>query len=182
MRLSTIGSRAVVSAAPNATAAEIARLMGDRSVGSVLVVQHGHLVGIVTDRDLVLRVMAKGLDPRKVTVEDVMSSPVVCAAEEDGPHEAAASMREHKLRRLPILAKGGEILGILTFDDLVHHLGRTHAEMSEAIATFPVPYQGGQPSRDRGLPHDGRPGADAHASGAKRAVKCRSTGCCSTRL
>jgi CBS domain-containing protein len=143
MLLSTLGSRTVVSAAPNATVVEVGRLMGERNVGSVLVVQRGQLLGIATDRDLVLRVLVKGLDPRTVTVEKVMSSPVVCASEEDGPHEAAAAMRENKVRRLPILAKGGKILGIVTFDDLVHHLGRTHAEMSDAIATFPVPYQGG---------------------------------------
>jgi CBS domain-containing protein len=88
-------------------------------------------------------VLRKGLDPAKTSVEQVMSAPVATAAEDDAPHEAATMMREHKVRRLPILARDGKILGILTFDDLVHHLGRTHAEMAEAISTFPVPYQGG---------------------------------------
>jgi CBS domain-containing protein len=52
-------------------------------------------------------------------------------------------MRENGVRRLPVEAKGAGIVGIVTFDDLVHHLGRTHADLSEVIATFPVPHQGG---------------------------------------
>jgi CBS domain-containing protein len=144
MRLSTLGSRSIVSVTPSTSAREVAKVLAERNVGSVLVMNRGHLLGIVTDRDLVLRVIARGLDPMRTTAEAVMSSPVVCVKDEDGAHEAAAAMRENNVRRLPVeRTSGGEIVGVVTFDDLVHHLGRTHADLSEVIATFPVPYAGG---------------------------------------
>jgi CBS domain-containing protein len=143
MRLSTLGSQSIVSVTPSTSVRDVARILGERNVGSALVMNREHLLGIVTDRDLALRVLARGLDPVRTPVEAVMSSPVVCALDEDGPQEAAASMRENNVRRLPVAGRGSEIVGIVTFDDLVHHLGRTHADLAEVIGSFPVLHAGG---------------------------------------
>lgn len=143
MQLSALGSRHIVSVAPSASVREVAGILASRNVGSALVMDRGHLLGIGTDRDLVLRVLAAGLDPLRTSVDAVMSSPVVCAQDDDGPQEAAAAMREHDVRRLPVEGEGNEIVGIVTLDDLVHHLGRTHADLADVIAAFPVPHAGG---------------------------------------
>jgi CBS domain-containing protein len=137
MRLSSIGTRETATVAPTATAAEIARQMEERNVGSVLVVKEGRAVGIVTDRDLVLRVLRKGLAPAAVRAEQVMTAPAVCVADEASPEEAATRMKERRVRRLPIVARDGSLVGIVCFDDLVHHLGRTQTQMAEAISTLP---------------------------------------------
>jgi hypothetical protein len=68
----------MVSVPPSTTVFEVAKTLAERNVGSVLVMNRGHLLGIVTDRDLVLRVLARGLDPLRTTAEAVMSAPVVC--------------------------------------------------------------------------------------------------------
>ena len=143
MSLRAIGTRHPATATPGATVSQIARQLEDRNVGSILVVRDGKPVGILTDRDLVLRIMRKGLDPGGVRAEEIMSRPVVVAPDEMLPIEAAARMRENRIRRLPIVDGEGRLVGILTLDDLVHHIGRTSGELSEAVATFPQPYEGG---------------------------------------
>ena len=143
MPLSRIGARNVATVSPSATAIEIARQMEERNVGSVVVVRQSRPVGIVTDRDLVLRVLRKGLNPAIVHAEEIMSKALVTARDDLEAIEAAERMREHRVRRLPVLDGEGALVAIVTLDDLVHHIGRTSNEISEAIESFPSPYQGG---------------------------------------
>jgi CBS domain-containing protein len=72
-----------------------------------------------------------------------MSAPVVCVLDEDSPVTAGARMTEHGVRRLPVVDGHDRVLAMVTFDDLLRLLGRTHREMADLIETFPVPYQGG---------------------------------------
>jgi CBS domain-containing protein len=143
MHLSTIGTRSVATAGPDATVTDIARTMHDRSVGSVLIVRGNAPVGIVTDRDLVIRVVLRKGDPDRLKASDVMSSPLTTIAEDDDPLTAATRMRERQVRRLPVVRADGSLVGIICLDDLIHHLSRAHHELSEAIAGFPVPYTAG---------------------------------------
>jgi CBS domain-containing protein len=117
--------------------------MEDLDVGYVLVCLDGRPAGIVTDRDLVLRVVCRGLDPSRTTAEEVMSAPVVTLAEGSEANDAASLMRERQVRRLPLVDRSGAVVGILTFDDLVHHVSRAEAELAEVISTYPVPHHGG---------------------------------------
>jgi CBS domain-containing protein len=135
MSLCRIGTYGGVHAAPDATVAEVVRLMEAQNVGSVVIVVDGKPTGIVTDRDLALRVLGRGKDPAETLVAEVMTRPVVTAADWLEPLEAAAKMRDHGIRRLPIVRSEGQLQGIVTLDDLLYHLGRTGGTLSEALAT-----------------------------------------------
>ncbi len=110
-----------------------ARTMRDRGVGSLVVVREGQPLGIVTDRDLVLRVLAEGLDPRSVRLADVVTYDPVTVATTDGIETAVARMRAHGVRRLPLVDERGQAVGIVTSDDLLVLLGGEMAALCEGI-------------------------------------------------
>lgn len=143
MTLSMFGNRHPATVPPTASVQSVAAIMHDRDVGSVMIVEGRRPLGIVTDRDLVLRLVRQGRDPAKTPVREVMSQPLVLGHDELDCLEAATRMREHHLRRLPIVDGAGALVGIVTFDDLVHHVGRESQELSEIIAAFPVPQSSG---------------------------------------
>lgn len=143
MSLCTIGTRSVVTTEPTKFVAQVACLMNDRSVGSVVVVEDGKPVGIITDRDLVIRVLCRGRDVAETRASDVMSAPVVTIPEHEESLKAATVMRENQVRRLPVVGEDGRLVGIICLDDLTFHLSRCYHEMAEAIAQFPIPHAGG---------------------------------------
>ena len=138
MHLRSVGSRSIARVGTNATASDVARKMESDDVGSVVVMDGDQPVGIVTDRDLVVRVMALGRDPASTPIGDVMSSPLTTIADDAEPAEAAALIRATKLRRLGVVDGNQKLVGILTFDDLVHYYGRTQSDLADAVAEFPV--------------------------------------------
>lgn len=105
------------SIAADATVVEAARMLTSEDVGSLPVVEGEKLVGIVTDRDLVLRVLAKDLDPHKVPVADVCSDDPVVAAPEEQLDAALQRMAEQRVRRLPVV-DDGRLVGILAQADV----------------------------------------------------------------
>jgi CBS domain-containing protein len=136
-------AKATVSQAMTATPRSIessesvvqaARLMASEDVGSLPVVEGGLLVGIVTDRDLVLQVLAKDLDPSKVTISEVASeNPVV--AKPDEPLDAALQrMAQEQVRRLPVVDEG-RLVGILAQADVAREARpASTGEMVEQIS------------------------------------------------
>lgn len=98
------------------TIGEAARIMRDTQVGAVLVVKDGELVGVVTDRDLVLRGTAEGVGPDS-PVGPLCSGDLVGVAAEADVAQAERLMREHAVRRLPVLS-GGQVVGIVSLGDL----------------------------------------------------------------
>lgn len=121
MRIEEVMTGSVVSAEPAASVREIAELMRERNVGSVVLVDGGRAVGVLTDRDLVLGVLADG---REATdrAGDHASAPVVTATPEMDVEEAAELMMRHAIRRLPVL-DGERLTGIVTLDDLAARTG-----------------------------------------------------------
>ena len=114
----------VVTAGPEASVREVAELMRERNVGSVvLVCEDGGPAGILTDRDLVLGVVADGREGTDLAA-DHASAPVITGAPEMDVAEAAELMVRHSVRRLPIL-DAGRLTGIVTLDDLVVRTGDT---------------------------------------------------------
>jgi CBS domain-containing protein len=112
----------VVSAAPTATVRQVAELMRERNVGSVVLVDDaGAIAGFVTDRDLALGALTDGRDPGD-PVEAHASSPVVTAEPGMDVEEAAELMVRHGIRRLPIL-DGDRLTGIITLDDIAARTG-----------------------------------------------------------
>jgi CBS domain-containing protein/uncharacterized protein (DUF2267 family) len=97
---------------------EAARAIEQNEVGAVVVQEKRQVVGIVTDRDLVVRVLARGLDPATTRLGTVMSTPVALLSPSDSPADAVRLMRERNVRRIP-LVEAGRVVGMVTLDDLL---------------------------------------------------------------
>ena len=100
----------------------VARIMRDEDAGSVPVVEDGRVVGMVTDRDIVIRAVADG--DFECTVDDVCSDDVVCVRSEMSTAEAQELMSEHQIRRLPVVDEDDRLLGIVSLGDLAVKEGR----------------------------------------------------------
>ncbi|MET9514440.1 CBS domain-containing protein [Streptomyces sp. NPDC002994] len=96
---------------------EVAHRMREENIGAVLVAEGDELRGLVTDRDLVVRVLAEGKDPGETTVRDVCSPDLVTVTPDDEVDHAIRLMREHSLRRLPVV-EGNTAVGIVSLGDL----------------------------------------------------------------
>ncbi|MCB1248255.1 MAG: CBS domain-containing protein, partial [Acidimicrobiales bacterium] len=104
---------------PQATLAEAAGTMRDRDVGDVLVIDDaGELRGIVTDRDITVRATADGRDPTATQLGDVCTDALVTVAVDDAVDDAVRSMREHAVRRLPVVDGDGTPIGMISIGDL----------------------------------------------------------------
>ena len=99
------------------TAQQAAKEMVKHRVGSIVVTKKNNPVGIITETDLNKRVVSLAKDPKKLKVEDIMSSPLVFATPNDDVSDVIEKMEKHKIRRLPILRKG-KIVGIVTHTDI----------------------------------------------------------------
>lgn len=107
----------------DATVTEAAQKMAEGDFGALPVCDgDGHLCGIVTDRDLVVRALAEGLDPATMTVAEVMQeSEVITIGADDPAEEAIASMKAHAVRRLPVV-DGADLVGMVSQADIARHL------------------------------------------------------------
>lgn len=104
------------------TILEVAKLMKKNGIGSVIVVEDNegkHAKGIITERDIVYKLLAKGTDPYKAKVEDVMSRPLRVVKPDTTIEEAAKAMRENKVKRLPVVNDDNELIGILSEGDIM---------------------------------------------------------------
>ena len=126
MPIGEICNRDVIIVKSEDTILEAARLMRQHHVGDVVVVEERDglriPVGIVTDRDLVIEIMATELDQNVITAGDIMEPELVTVKESIGVFEAVQYMRGKTVRRLPIVDESGALVGILTLDDLLELL------------------------------------------------------------
>lgn len=102
----------------SASVMDAATLMREGDFGDVVVVEGGRLCGILTDRDIVVRVLATGDDPLAVRVGDVCSRILTTVSERDGIADAVRLVREKAVRRLPVLDDDGKLVGIVSLGDL----------------------------------------------------------------
>ena len=121
MRISEVMTQAVVTADASDTLQRVGELMRDRNVGSVVVCDGDRPVGVITDRDLTLAVVADGVDLGE-NAGDYASRPLVMGESEMDIEEAVALMVQHRIRRLPVSAGDG-LAGIVTIDDLAVRAG-----------------------------------------------------------
>jgi CBS domain-containing protein len=112
-----IMTSAPVSVGPLTAVTEVARRMRDENIGAVLVTEEDEPRGLVTDRDLVVRVLAEGRAPGDTTVQEACSPGLVTVTPEDEVDRAIQLMREHSLRRLPVV-EDGKAVGIIALADL----------------------------------------------------------------
>jgi CBS domain-containing protein len=120
---------------PDATLGEVATLMKQEDCGSIPVVEGGRLVGIVTDRDIVIRAVAAGKDPKSTRVSEVMSADPVTVRPDENIDRAREVMAERQIRRLPVV-ENGALVGILVTAQIAreeseHETGQTIKEISE---------------------------------------------------
>lgn len=123
--------RHVLSLAPAATAHEAACVMTRANCGSVLIVDASQLLGIVTERDLMTRVLAKGADPMQTTVGSIMTPNPRCVSPETHVADAVLIMIERGFRHLPVIADDGRILGVFSVRDALPREVNTAVSLSE---------------------------------------------------
>lgn len=109
----------VVTVEESTLVADAAKLMRDNEVLSVLVSKDSKPVGIVTEKDIVYRVVAKSIEPSKATVKEIMSHPLVTISESASVRDAIVLMRSKGIRRMPVTKSDGEIVGMLTLRSII---------------------------------------------------------------
>jgi CBS domain-containing protein len=117
--------------------------MKSKDIGSIPVVENeetNKLVGIVTDRDLALKIVAEGRDPQTTKVTDVMSRKVVTCRDDDDMHKALDAMSKHQLRRIPVVDKDNRIVGIIAQADVATRVNdaKKTAELVKGISQYHV--------------------------------------------
>lgn len=121
---------------------QVAELMRSEHVGDVVVVemQNGKRIpsGIVTDRDIILEIIALKLDVSAFTAGDIMNTPLVTVREDEGVFETLRTMRNHKIRRVPVVTLEGELAGIVTSDDIINLLTNELSMMADTLVEQPV--------------------------------------------
>ena len=117
-QIEEIMNKEVATAKPDDHLVDAAKIMLERKIGCVVVVEREKVVGIVTESDLI-RCAASGLDPNRELVRDVMKSPAVTCTPQAPVEEAYAHMRKNNIRHLPIVGKDGTLVGIVTMKDLI---------------------------------------------------------------
>ncbi len=113
-----IMTRPVITADADMDILTAAKIMSSANVGSLIIVSHCKATGILTERDLVKKVIAQGVDPRSVLVGEIMSAPVVAIEPDASLRDAAALMLQTGVKRLPVIFNG-KLVGIITDTDLV---------------------------------------------------------------
>ncbi len=114
---------AVVTIEPTATVYEAVKLMSEKNVGSLLVLNaKGKLAGIIVERDALQRVLLAGKSARTELVQNVMTKKVVYATPEQTVDESMALMTRHRMRHLPILDKEQKVVGVVSIGDLVKYI------------------------------------------------------------
>ncbi|MFC7026886.1 CBS domain-containing protein [Halomicroarcula sp. GCM10025324] len=121
-----------VTADPETPVVDLAATMAEENVGSVVITTDGTPVGIVTDRDLTVRVLGEGSDPTEQTAKDVMTDDLHTIEPRAGFYEAAELMAEQGIRRLPV-SDGDTLTGIITVDDISELLADEQQHLGDII-------------------------------------------------
>lgn len=140
MTVLDVARTGVMTAPRDQTAGNLATVMSEENVGSVVIEDDGEPVGIVTDRDLVLDVLEPREDPTEVTAEDVMTETLTTAHGDDGVFEATATMFESGVRRLPVVDDDGSLVGIVTLDDMLVLLATELDNLTGVVEAESPPY------------------------------------------
>lgn len=132
MTVTDLARQNPIAATRNASIAEVASLMRDEQVGSVVITDEHVPVGIVTDRDITVDVTAEGMDPDGLTAQDVMTTEPVTVEKDAGRFELIETMSEHEVRRMPVV-EDGELWGIITLDDIDRLLSDEQRKLASII-------------------------------------------------
>jgi len=121
----------------SASVVEAAGLMRELHVGDIVVVERGadgmRPIGLLTDRDIVVELVARGVEPQTVTIGDIMSTELYTAWEGDDLLDTLKYMREKGVRRIPVIDRQGSLSGILTVDDMIGVIAEQLADITTLI-------------------------------------------------
>ena len=132
MPIEDLARSEAVTADPETSVTDLAATMAEENVGSIVITDDQTPIGIVTDRDLTVRILGNAADPTEQTAEDVMTTELCTAEPGAGFYEAANLMAEHGIRRLP-LCEGDTLVGIITADDVTELLADEHQQLGDII-------------------------------------------------
>jgi CBS domain-containing protein len=136
MKVEDVMHNGVSCVQPDAPIKEIAELMKTDDIGSVLVCENDRLAGVITDRDLVMRLLGDGSDPFQKTARDVMTKGVVYCRTNQTIEDALHLMEDKQIRRLPVINEDKRLVGMLSLGDIAHRAGRElTGELIQAVAT-----------------------------------------------
>ncbi|MFO7964347.1 MAG: CBS domain-containing protein [Desulfobacterales bacterium] len=124
MKVNEIMTGDIATVTTNDSIKTAAEKMKELDVGDIPVVLHGDTVGMITDRDVTVRAVAKGLDPEKTHVIDVMTKDVIACNEQDDVGTAVDLMRRHKIRRLLVMSEGKKLSGVISLKDVALNLDK----------------------------------------------------------
>ncbi len=122
LRVGDIMTKKVIVVPFGKTILDVAKMMKKSAIGSVIVVEDKegkHAKGIITERDIVYKILAKGSDPYKIKAEDIMSRPLRVVKPDTTIEDAAKAMRENRIKRLPVVNDDNELIGILSEGDIM---------------------------------------------------------------
>ena len=133
----------LIHANPSDNVRAVARMMSDRNIGAIAVLESGRLVGVFSERDLMSRVVATGLDPDGTPVSNVMTKDLVVADAGDHVDDALQKMYDCKCRHLPVI-RGGKLIGMLSIRDLLQvddENNRQKASFLKELVTYSPDYE-----------------------------------------
>jgi CBS domain-containing protein len=137
MKVGELCSRQVVSVSESASLRDTASLMGKHHVGTVVVVDKvsgkDRPLGIITDRDIVRAQLEHVADLSRLRVADVMTKPAVTLAEDETIQEAVETLRAHRVRRVPVINAQGELIGLVSSDDLIAEVTRVVSSLAQML-------------------------------------------------
>lgn len=125
---------AVKTARPDSSILEVVKKMNKFDIGSIVIVQGDRPVGIITERDVLRKIVEPCLDPMAVSVKEVMSTPLITVDEAVGVEEAARLMARRRVKRLPVIQEG-RLVGIVTTTDLVRGVPSLMNALEELVPT-----------------------------------------------
>ena len=135
---------------PSDTAQHAAKIMRDENTGVVPIIENEQsrkVVGIVTDRDLCMNIVAEGRDPRTTQVHESMTTTVVACSPQDSVDKATELMRENQIRRIPVIDDQHQLVGIVAMADIVGRADLRTTETHETLKTVSAPTS--EPSKPR---------------------------------
>lgn len=119
MKIKDIMTKEVKFIEPTVTLKEAANIMREKNIGALPVGENDQLTGVITDRDIAIRAIANGSDPKTTTVKQAMTPKCLYCFEEDSIEETGRNMSENQVRRLPVLNKDKRLVGIVALADII---------------------------------------------------------------
>jgi CBS domain-containing protein len=136
MRVHNLMVRNPIVAGLDSSVLELAKIMTVKRIGSVIIIDDGKPVGIVTERDLVRRVLAEGLDSASIRASSICSKPVISCSMFADLEDAVDIMKDYTIRRIVVIDDDQRLVGILTFDDIVANLKELSEELAMKFLVF----------------------------------------------